>query len=175
MRSRRTFVKFIGAIGAFVTFVKCRTTGQPYPGSSVKDDTTVAATPDPEGFLALSKTLTGFDDLDEAISPKFYAELQAHHPGTADALVAAFKAIDPAAPDYESQVTQKIMGDATLGPVAAAAISLWYAGVFTKTAVPEVMGVKAYKSSLVWRAAVGGKPMGVPSEQESSWSAPLAD
>lgn len=171
--TRRRFVKAMSAFGALLAtpfLPGCKTTA---PGSALKDDEELPD--DPEAFMAMSIALTGFDELNGAMSPRHLAELKAHHGAKVNQLVAAFKAIDPAAADYEAQVTEKIMSHATHGATAVAAISQWYVGTFSKTVVPEAQAVNSYRNSLIWKVATNGKPSGVPAEEESSWASPLVD
>lgn len=171
--SRRAFMRLASGTLALLTLplsaVACKTSG---PTAGLKDTTGGVA--DPAAFLALSAALTGFEGLDAALAPLMLAELTAHHGDKVAALVQTYSSLDQAG-DLEAQIGEKIMGDAAMAPVAVAVIGLWYVGTFTKTTVPEAMGVKAYKQNLAWRAITKGKSQGQPDDEIGIWSTALAD
>ncbi len=173
--TRRAFMRLASGTLVLLSLplsaVACKTGGG---AAGLKDTTGAAGVPDPAAFLALSSALTGFEGLDAALAPLMLAELTAHHGDKVAALVQTYSGLNQAG-DLEAQIGEKIMGDQTMAPVAVAVIGLWYVGTFTKTTVPEAMGVKAYKQNLAWRAITKGKSQGQPDDEIGVWSTALAD
>lgn len=161
--TRRTFVKLLGAISTFVMLVKCKTFGT---AATLKDDDTEAIS----DFANMSKTLTGFDDLDPTLASQYLADLKAQHgDGAVQSLIATFKSLELEGTDLEAQLQAKIMEQEALSGVAGAAMMLWYGGTFAKLAVQQPVAIKAYQRSLVWQT-FGGKPMGIPGDDLGVWA-----
>jgi hypothetical protein len=170
--SRRHFLKAVGVLGAnltaLVVLVKCKTVG---PAAELLDD----AGADP-GFMAMSRGLTGHDVLDGSLGQNFHNDLKLQFGEEKVAkLLTTYSDAASSGDDADAQIKAKIMDDDELGKVAVAAIGLWYGGTFAKLQVAQPIAVKAYQKSLVWKMFSGGKPMGVPADEESGWAIKPAD
>ena len=170
--TRRHFLKATAVLGAnltaLVVLVKCKTVGA---GAALREDESGA---DPD-FMAMSKGLTGHDNLDGTLAQSFHSDLKLTfgEDKVAD-LISAYK--DAASGDESgAQVKDKIMEHESYGKMATAAIMLWYGGTHNKLTVAQPLAVKAYQKSLVWKMFSGGKPMGVPMDEESGWGVKPAD
>lgn len=168
--TRRAFVKVLGALSAFVVFVKCKT------GGSVESDVFAdPVSPEAVDFMEASKALTGFTALDGGLANQYFADANAQFgEEKVKALTDAYKAIAAAGGDVEAEIATKIMGNEELGKVAGASIMLWYWGTFGKIQPAQPVAVRAYQKGLVWQT-FRGKPMGVPDEAEGVWGVEPAE
>lgn len=161
--TRRTFVKLLGAISSFVMLVKCKTFGT---ATTLKEGDTEAI----NDFSNLSKTLTGFDELEPTLANQYLADLRAQFgDGPVQAMIATYKTLELEGGDLEAQIQSQIMEQEALSGVAGAAMMLWYGGNFAKLQVQQPVAVKAYQQSLVWKT-FGGKPMGIPGDDLAVWA-----
>lgn len=162
--TRRAFVKLFGAASSFVMLIKCKTVGS---AATLKD-----AESGTDDFLALSKTLTGFDELDASIASQYLAELRAGHgEGPVQAMIATYKSLELEGGDMELLVQTQILEAQALTPIASAAMMLWYTGIFNKVEAQQPLAIKAYQKAFVWQT-IDGKAFGVPGPDTGYWANP---
>ena len=164
--TRRAFVKIVGTMASFVLLEGCKTTRSV---ASLKEDGAGA-----DDFISLSKTLTGFDELDPALAVQFLADLKAQYgEAPVQALIATYKSLELEGGDLESLIQAQILETEALSGVAGGATMIWYTGVIKNIEVQQLVAVNAYKQSFVWKA-IGSKPMGIPLDDLGHWANPPA-
>jgi len=137
-------------------------------------------------FLKLSVCLTGFDRLqlmNTAMAEAYLRTLDAVlPPGLVDKLLTTYRSLP--ADGQEAAVTDQILNDPQLGPVARNLIVLWYSGTWEQLPDawratngsspldhPHVVSSAAYLSGLQW-AVVAAHPAGGLPQGFGAWSAP---
>ena len=140
-----------------------------------------------EEFLDLSVMLTGFDRLQltgSGVAPEYLDTLDRIASTTVtDRLLEAFAGIR-LEQDQETSLSERILDDALLGPVARNVIVLWYCGTWTP--LPDewwgtdprssddaghTISSAAYLAGLQWSVASAHPPGGLP-PGFASWASP---
>lgn len=149
-------------------------------------------------FVGLSSILTGFTQ--EQIAPEIdpigqaseYLQFMEAHAdpaafprmlSTYGEIASKFPPLDPVNPDpavvaqISAQVSQQILADPAMGPVARRTIRLWYLSTWytteppdpTKTSDDQVVSMNAYTLGLAWEAAQA-HPMGYSELHFGYWA-----
>lgn len=105
-----------------------------------------------EQFLALSRLLTGFDELSEDHAEVYYDAITSDEEDAAalaDVYAQAGLGTGDAPDSFEALEERGVFEDARLAAVCDAVIGLWYTGVITG---PEGPVVATYTDNLAWRS-----------------------
>ena len=140
-----------------------------------------------DGFLKLSAALTGFDRfqlVSTGVGPDYLNTLDSIVPrAIVGRLLEAFGKL-PGGDTRGAALSEQVLDDAVLGPVARNVIVLWYSGTWTP--LPEawcetngrsprdlghVVSSAAYLAGLQWAAAGAHPPGGLP-PGFASWAEP---
>lgn len=140
-------------------------------------------------FYALSRELTGFDELalrGTGRGEEYAAELdRILPPGSRLALLEAYRqALEAYPDDPELGIQVEILSDPKLGPVARNLIFMWYTGSWQQMPdgwraaygkspadTPHMVSAEAYRQGLVWEA-IGAHPAGAKQQGYGSWAFP---
>jgi hypothetical protein len=140
-----------------------------------------------EEFLDLSVILTGFDRLQlngTGVAPEYLDTLDRILSGSVtDRLLEAFSAIRHEE-HQDAALSERLLDDAVLGPVARNIIVLWYTGTWTPLPeewwepdprssgdVGHTVSSAAYLAGLQWAVASAHPPGGLP-PGFASWASP---
>lgn len=127
---------------------------------------------DLDAFLRLSAALTGFERADllgTGQAPHYFDWVAIH----AD-LGALQKLWHLARGPLTNKALEKLLADATLGPIAKQINFLWYTGQWKDPFAPgfatptAIVSAAAYREGLVWRAALA-HPSGAKQTGYASW------
>jgi hypothetical protein len=104
-------------------------------------------------FLALSKVVTGHDDLDANLVEPYYQRIKAAFAADVDPLLAAFAGLPGV--DPVGEVRFSILGGADgarYSPVVQAIVNIWFLGQFTKSdgTVSPPAELSQYKKQLMY-------------------------
>ncbi len=131
-----------------------------------------------DDFIAMSAALTGIRELDRGVAGQYLERISKDKEGVKlDDLLRVFREIQAAGGDADEAIRQRIMNDATLGPLAQQIIVLWYTSAlhsqdakgnhqFDFPADPN-----QYFSGLVW-AAIRAHPLGLSGGYFGHWRYP---
>lgn len=138
-------------------------------------------------FLGLSVCLTGFGRmrlLGTGVSAQYLQTLSTMLPsGVLERLLAAYRSL-PEGAERDAALSERILDDVELGPVARNVILLWYCGTWSKlpdgwrsaegaaaTDQTHVVSAAAYLAGLQW-SLVGGHPPGGLPQGYGAWATP---
>ena len=143
-------------------------------------------------FLALSAPLTGFEVVELEATGMADTYLDKLRAIVGDHLTARLLSVGGAAAAWSEdhvhdELRRRVMGDKTLGPLAANVVVLWYLGQWRQLPaewrdrhgasvldVDHIVSAEAYKAGLVW-TAIGAHPQGANPQGFGSWAAPPPD
>jgi hypothetical protein len=131
-----------------------------------------------EDFIALSGVLTGNKELDRTIAQQYLLKISADvHGHKLGDLLRTFREIKAAGGDVVKGISQRIMNDETLGPLAQQIIVLWYTSALHRkdNKGNDVWDFSndpnEYFSGLIW-SVIHAHPLGLSGGYFGHWKYP---
>lgn len=131
-----------------------------------------------DDFISLSSILTGKADLDRRIAERYLSRISSSEAGgKLEDLLGTFREIEAAGGEVAQEIDQRIMNDASLGPLAQQIIVLWYtSALHSKDAEGHDLwdfpdDPDEYFSGLVW-SVIHAHPLGLSGGYFGHWKYP---
>nr|VFK68541.1 MAG: Membrane bound FAD containing D-sorbitol dehydrogenase [Candidatus Kentron sp. UNK]VFK73659.1 MAG: Membrane bound FAD containing D-sorbitol dehydrogenase [Candidatus Kentron sp. UNK] len=166
---RRSFLAALSGTGVFLCFPRMARAGAAIGGiGNAADGNSL------DVFLALSRHLTGFSDLDREMGQRYLVDLeQTYSKEAVGAMLRAFQFISDTQPSsLDASIRREIIDRPPVDEIARATMRIWYTGALNAPNVEQAAKAHAYTQGLLW-AAIGVAPVGVP--DKPTWGEPLRE
>ena len=128
-----------------------------------------------EQFIALSQTLTGEEQVNEALARQYLQRLKAEYPTQMQGTLDAFGEIAASASSPELaifEIRKRILDNKDLQTLARQVVSIWYTAEFVGANGSAKGGTQAqYYSGLLWKV-IKAHPPTLSTEEYGYWQTP---